>query len=185
MPQLIQFHPLWRDPNGPMPIFPKITMFLAVLENPYNGQDASNGHIASPWRSASLHCFAIPTRFKLCKPAFCEVIFGTSYTFSIFAFFLLSFLDFFPVMYIFGFLFPLLFLSFHSIVNSHYWGSFTGFEGNTSCLTISRVGALLFRMDKFFKTSCILSTLTARSLALSYFDFSICSSIKRDILLAM
>jgi hypothetical protein len=98
MPQSIRFHPLWRGPNGPMVIFPAITTFLAILEHRSNGQDASNGHIASPWRSASLRCSAIPARFKFCKPSFCEVFSGTSCNFSNFSFFLLSFLAFFPVI---------------------------------------------------------------------------------------
>jgi hypothetical protein len=83
------------------------------------------------------------------------------------------------------FLFPFLFLSPLGIVTLHCCGSFTGFEGNTSSLNFSRVGALLSYMDRFFKPSCFLSTLTARSLVLSFFDLSSYSSIKRVILLAM
>jgi hypothetical protein len=49
MPQSMQFHPLWHGPNGPMAIFLAITAFLSILEHRSNGQDASNGHIASPW----------------------------------------------------------------------------------------------------------------------------------------
>jgi hypothetical protein len=45
----MQFHPLWRGPNGTMAIFPVINVFLAVLEHHSNGQDASNGYIASLW----------------------------------------------------------------------------------------------------------------------------------------
>jgi hypothetical protein len=96
--QPIRFHPLWRGPNGPMVIFLEITVFLSVPEHCSNGRDASNGHIASPWRSVILCCSAIPMRFKFHKPSFCEVLYGTSCNFSNFAFFLLSFLAFFPVI---------------------------------------------------------------------------------------
>jgi hypothetical protein len=98
MPQSIRFHPLWHGPNGPMAIFLAITVFLTILEHRSNGRDASNGHIASSWRSAILRCSAIPARFKFCKPAFCEVFSGTSCSLSNFSFFLLSFLAFFPVI---------------------------------------------------------------------------------------
>jgi hypothetical protein len=89
------------------------------------------------------------------------------------------------MIYVSRFLFPLLFLSFLSTVTSHYGGSFTRFEGNTSSLTISGVSSLLSHMDRFFKPSRVLSTSITKSLALSYFDFSTCSYIKHAILLAM
>jgi hypothetical protein len=59
------------------------------------------------------------------------------------------------------------------------------FEDNTSFLTVYGVGALLSCMDKFPKSSFILSTLAARSLVLSFFDLSSFSSSKLVILLAM
>lgn len=184
MPQSIQFHPLWHSPNSPMAIFLETTVFLVILEHHSNVRDVSNDHIASPWKSANLGCSTIPTRFKFCKSSFCEVLSGTSCNFSSFSFFLLSFLSFFPVIYISGFLFPFLLSSSLSIVTSHCWGYFTRFEGNTFSFTDSRVGTLLFYIDKFFNPSCILSTSTTRSLALSCFDLSSCSSIKSTILLA-
>jgi hypothetical protein len=119
MPQSMRFHPLWRSPNGPMANVSEITMFLSVLEHRSNGQDTSNGHISSPWRSVSWCCSTIPTRFKFCKPPFCKVLSGTSYNFSRFYFFLLSFLAFFLMIYVSGFLFSLFLLSFLSIVTSH------------------------------------------------------------------
>jgi hypothetical protein len=119
MPQSIQFYPLWRGLNGPMEIVPVINAFLAVLEHRSNSQDASNGHIASPWKSSSLCFFAIPVRFKFYKPSFYEVLSGTSCNFSIFTFFLLSFISFFSVICVSRFLFPFLFLSSLSIVTSH------------------------------------------------------------------
>jgi hypothetical protein len=45
----MQFHPLWRGPNGPRVNVPAITVFLAILEHRSNGHNASNGHISSPW----------------------------------------------------------------------------------------------------------------------------------------
>jgi hypothetical protein len=172
MPQLTRFHPLWHGPNGLMAIFPEITMFLVVPEHRSNARDASNGHIVSSWKSSNLHCSSILARFKFCKPSFCKVLSRTSCIFSNFSFLLLMFLAFFPVIYVSGFLFPFLFLSSLSIVTLHYLGSFTGFEGNTSSLTISGVGSLLSYIYRFFKPSCIHSTLTANSLALSCFDLS-------------
>jgi len=163
----------------------EIIVFLAVLEHRSNGWDASNGHISSLWWSASRWCFDIPTRFKFYKPSLWKVLFVTSCIFSIFAFFLLNYLAFFPMIHVSGFLFPFLFLSFLIIVTLRCWGSFTRFEDNTSSLTIYRVGALLSCMDRFFKPSCVLSTSTARSLALSCFDLSSCSLIKCVIFLAM
>jgi hypothetical protein len=108
-PQSIRFHPLWRGPNGPMAIFPAITVFITILEHHSNGRDASNSHIASPSRSSLLCYSAIPARFNFYKPSSCEVFTGTSCNLSNFAFFLLSFLSFFPVIRVSGFLFPLLF----------------------------------------------------------------------------
>jgi hypothetical protein len=98
MPQSIRFHPLGHGLNNPMAIFLAITAFLAIPKHHSNGQDASNGHIASSWRSDILRCSVISTRFKFYKPSFCEVFSGTSCCFSNFAFFLLSFLAFFPVI---------------------------------------------------------------------------------------
>jgi hypothetical protein len=49
MPQSMQFHLLWRGPNGLMEIFLAITVVQAILERWANGQDASNSHISSPW----------------------------------------------------------------------------------------------------------------------------------------
>jgi hypothetical protein len=51
--------PLWHGLNGPMVIFLAITVFLAIPEHHSNGRDASNGHIASSWRSAFLHVLLI------------------------------------------------------------------------------------------------------------------------------
>jgi len=119
MPRSIQFHLLWHSPNGPMVNVSAITTFLAILERRSNGRDDSNGHISPPWGSANLHYFAIPAKFKLCKPSFCEFLSGNSCNFPSFAFFLLSFLAFFPVICISGFLFPFLFLSPLGIVTSH------------------------------------------------------------------
>jgi hypothetical protein len=48
-PQSMQFHPLWRGPNGPMVNVLVITVVLAILEHHYNGRDTSNGHISSLW----------------------------------------------------------------------------------------------------------------------------------------
>jgi hypothetical protein len=96
--QSMQFHQLWRGPNGPLEIFQAITAVQAVLEHRANGQDASNGHIASSWKSANLHCSDIPTKFQFFKPSFCKVLHGTSCNFSNFNFFFLSFLSFFPVI---------------------------------------------------------------------------------------
>jgi hypothetical protein len=98
MPLSIRFHPLGHSPNGPMASFPAITTFLAILGCHSNGQDASNGHIVSPWRSASLRCSAILTRFKFYKPVSCEVFPGPSYNFFRFSFFLLIFLTLFHVI---------------------------------------------------------------------------------------
>jgi hypothetical protein len=98
MPQSMQLHPLWHSPNGPMVNILAIIVFLAVLESCSNGQDASNGHIASSWKSVNLCCSDIPSKFHFCKPSFCKVFFGTSCNFSNFAFFFLSFLAFFPVI---------------------------------------------------------------------------------------
>jgi hypothetical protein len=49
----MQFHSLWRSPNGLMANIPTIIVFLSILEHHSNGQDTSKGHIASPWQSAS------------------------------------------------------------------------------------------------------------------------------------
>jgi hypothetical protein len=70
MPQSIRIGSLWRGPNGSTMVFLAITMFLTILEHHSNGQDASNGHIASSWQSAILRGSAILARFKFCKPAF-------------------------------------------------------------------------------------------------------------------
>jgi hypothetical protein len=115
----MQIHLLWHSPNGPMVVFPSITVFLAILEHYANGRGISNGHISSSWRIPILHGFAIPTRFKFCRYASCEVFSGTSGSFSNLDFFLLSFLAFFPVIQLSGFLFPFLFLSSLSMVTSH------------------------------------------------------------------
>jgi hypothetical protein len=96
-----------------------ITAFLAVMERRSNGWDVSNGHIYLSWKSANLHCSAIPVRFEFCNPSFCKVLSGASYNFSSFALFLSIFLAFFPVIYISGFLFPFLFLSPLGIVTLH------------------------------------------------------------------
>jgi hypothetical protein len=45
----MQFHPLWRGPNGPMVNFLAITAVSNHSGASSNGRDASNGHIASPW----------------------------------------------------------------------------------------------------------------------------------------
>jgi hypothetical protein len=94
----MRFHPLWCSPNGLMEIFLAITMVLSVLERQANGRDTSNGHIASPWKSANLHCSNISVKFHFYKPSFFEVLPGTSCNFSNFSLFLLRFLAFFPVI---------------------------------------------------------------------------------------
>jgi hypothetical protein len=91
-------YPLWHGLNGPMAVFLEITVFLAILERHSNDQDTSNGHIASPWRSPILRGSTISTRFKFLKPASYEVFSGTYYSFCNFAFFILRFLAFFPVI---------------------------------------------------------------------------------------
>jgi hypothetical protein len=98
MPQSIQIHLLWRGLSSPMTVFLSITMFLAIPKRHFNGRGASNGHIASLWQSPILCCSVIPPKFKFFKPASCEVFYGTSCSFSNFAFFLLSFLAFFPMI---------------------------------------------------------------------------------------
>jgi hypothetical protein len=82
-----------------------------------------------------------------------------------------------------GFLFPFLFLSLLGIVTSHCGGFFKGFEGDTSSL--SGVGSLFSCMEKCFKSSCVLSTSIAQSLALISLNLSSCSPINCTILLAM
>jgi hypothetical protein len=163
-----------------MAIFSSITVFLVVLECHFNIWDASNGHIDSSWRSPILCGSSIPTRFKFRKPTFCEVFSRNSHSFS---FFLLSFLTFFPVIRVSGFLFPFLFLRSSSVVTSHCGCSFRGFNCNTSSLIIPRVDALISSMDRFFKPSWVLSTSTTTSLSLYFFDLSSC--ISRSIFLAM
>jgi hypothetical protein len=183
MLQSMKFHPLWCGTNGPREIFQAITVFLVVLECHSNGRDASNGNISSSWRSSNIRFSNIPVKFQFCKPSFCEVLSGTSCNFSNFSFFLLSFLAFFPIIYVSGFLFPFMFLSLLGMVTSHCGGFFKGFEGNT--YSLSRVGALFSCMEKCFKSSCVISTSTAWSLALISFELSSCSHIKCAILLAM
>jgi len=160
-------------------------VFITIPEHHSNGRDAYNGHIALSLKSVILCCSAIPARFKFCKPAFCEVFSGTSCCVYNFAFFLLSFLAFFSVIWIFGFLFPFLFISSLSVVTSHCWVSFKGFKGNTSSLTIYEADILISFMYWFFKPSHVLSTLTTNSLALCFFDLSSYSFISRSIFLAM
>jgi hypothetical protein len=79
---------------------------------------ASNGYIASPWRSALCRCSDIPTKLQFCKVSFCEVPSGTYCNFSILAFFLLSFLAFFPSELRLGGSFPILILIF--LGHSHF-----------------------------------------------------------------
>ena len=122
MPQSIWVHPLWHGLNGPMVIFPVINVVLAIPKSLYNCQDASNGHISSPWWNAFLRGYANLTIFKFYKPAFYEVFPGTSYSFSNFAFFLLSFLALFPMICVSRFLAPFLFLSPLGIVLSLGYG---------------------------------------------------------------
>jgi hypothetical protein len=89
---------LWCGLNGPMVVFPSITVFLVIMERYSNGWGASNGHIASPWRIHILRGSVVPVRFRACNPAFCKVFSRTFYSFSNLAFFLLSFLSFFHVI---------------------------------------------------------------------------------------
>ena len=140
--------------------------FLSFLESHSKGWGTSNGHIASPGQSPILCGSAVPARFKSFKPASYEVFhlfFVASYRFSNFSFFLLSFLALFPVIWVTGFLFPLSLLSSLGIVTSHYCGSFKGSESNTS--SFSGVGALLSCIDRCYKSSCVLSTSTSKSLS--------------------
>jgi hypothetical protein len=97
-PQSMQFHLLWRGPNGPRANVLEITVFLAILECHSNCRDTSNAHISSPWKSANLCCTDIPMECRFWKTSFYEVFPGNSCNFSNFSLFLLSFLAFFPVI---------------------------------------------------------------------------------------
>jgi hypothetical protein len=122
-----------------------------------------------------LRCSDIPTKFQFCKFSFYEVPSGTFCNFSLF---LLSFLAFFPVIFVSVFLFPFLFLPSFNIVTSHCQDSFIGFKGNTSSL--SGVGTPLL-----CESCCVLLTLTSKFLVLNSFNLFSYYSIKCVILLVM
>jgi len=171
--------------------------FLTIMERHSNSRGTSNGHITSPGQSPILRGLVVPTRFKSCKPASCEVLVYevfhlfsiASCSFSNLDFFLLIFLAFFPIirvsLIVFGILFPFLLLSSLSVVTSHCWCALKGFKVNTLFLINSRVGILLSCRDISFKPSFFLSTSTTSSLSFYCFDLSSRSSISRSIFLDM
>ena len=150
-----------------MPLYPQSSRYIVP-----------NNYIDSPWRSAMCHCSNIPAKLPIYRFSVYEVPSGTFCNFSNFALFLLSFLAFFPVIFVSVFFFPLWFLSPLGIVTSRYWDSFLGFKGNTSSL--SGVG-----VSVFYESSCVLPTLTSKFQVLNIFDLFSCSSIKCVILLVM
>ena len=163
--------------------------FLAIPERRSNGQATSNGHIALWRRSPILHGFVVPVRFKLCKPASCEVFSINSCCFYNLSFFLLRFLSFFPMIWvsltISGFLFPFLFLVSLIIVTSQCLCTSNGFKVNILSLTTSWVDLLSSYMDSSLNPSCTLPISTTNSLAFCCFNLTSHSSINQSIFLAM